>query len=1038
MVQRKYSNIIFCFLIIVNLTSINVLTDAQSDIASNDSILPSKISSEAEIDSFVIESYENPGIFPNQPQLLYTPIDSHNGAGNDFSIIDELSVSHETSITLDLGNSLQDSFTIQQPASFNDDYLQYNMTVTPTQDDYEIHAAAENKHQDLYSNVMVSQAFQISWDYGVFYSANINLELNGPTLGNDEIIIYVVSEDGLGEPNLADIRAYETNGPYNSSNLIPASTYGDYATYDFVNTTLDGEAILEEGTYFVVVEQTVADINGAEFDWLGKVGEDVNLPCYVYDGATWSKPGPAETRGLVVRLLPSDSNGNALQISDPSTINLYDGAVPITSFSQDIAGSGIHTLSSNTSVNIVMNNTYSFDRTILATSSYVVTNSSHLANTVDWTLSWSIGSLNLFNYTNPSRTQEIITSSDWHDTVFDLLVNGSVAISGVKSSLGYDFDLNPILSVGKYDSGDFVFTTSSPNYLLDLSLNSLSFDLGYWETDEVNATGYSGSAVTADIFVNDSSTEDVLTGSTNFTLYDPDGFIVPVKNDSLYPLLFYNDLSSYTLLETIQSAPGQFTANTMFDPSFDGTDKEGYWTAVAFWQNGTEIGFYSLQISVRKSTTASFMWETTDGGSWSNSSSITRINEETIRVQITYNNISDPFYSGEGTPITAAPVSYTTSWGTSGQLTYVGPFYEENITLDAEEGIHSIDLIATGTLLQEHIETIDINVLHTFDIDDLPDASPEFFNDDYSLIQFRVRDLTNGSITVVPDEMFFYLDDVLLTQFTDYNTTIQSDRISLYLYSSTADLNLAVDSYTIKIEVTKDDYVVEYGIDTATAEIPLEILPVPIEVQIIESDEEIYQNNVTSVTFVVVDTIHDVNITDADIEISFDITEASLVDIYEVDGIYTVTVRVLEPQETSIHIHITVTKAGYVSIIDFPSPEVTINIPGEPEGIPFYLFIIIGIFGSALILIPTIFLIRRKMDTEKRSEKALFSRIYGLYSSVLAITKLIAVHKATGLPVYEMDLGSEISLDPSLITGFLSAISSMGVELRGDRAGASM
>ncbi len=34
-----------------------------------------------------------------------------------------------------------------------------------------------------------------------------------------------------------------------------------------------------------------------------------------------------------------------------------------------------------------------------------------------------------------------------------------------------------------------------------------------------------------------------------------------------------------------------------------------------------------------------------------------------------------------------------------------------------------------------------------------------------------------------------------------------------------------------------------------------------------------------------------------------------------------------------------------------------------------------------------------------------------------------------------MDLGSEISLDPSLITGFLTAIASMGVELRDDKAG---
>ncbi len=1035
---RKQSIKLLNYLLIISFLATSLSSVSFTNISSERFSISNELNT-----NYISNLEENTNLaLPNPYQdsvLQYTPINSTSETGDSFTVNDELSVTHDVALSLNSGNSWENSFTIQPPTGgFTPDYLQYGLTLTATQDTYLVHEGLENKHAVLNSDhIRLAQAFQISWDYGVFYSAEINLETNGPTLGSDEIELYIVKEDGFGDPNLGDIRAYEVNGPYNSSNPIPGTSYNNYGVYYFQNTTLNGEAILEQGTYFVVIELTVVDDSNAEYDWLGKQGITSGYPYYVHDGFSWSYIND-ETRGLLVDLKPSYSNGTAMSFDDPSDISLVDNAIAITSLTQQIMGSGVHTLSSDTSVDIVMSNSYSFDRTILANSQYSVTNSTHLANTVDWTLTWSIGTLNLFTYTNPIRTQEIITPSDWHNTIFDLMVNDSTSIPGVKSSLGYDFNLNTILNGSKYDSGDFEFTTSSPNYLYDLNLNSLDFDLGYWETDDVNATGFNGSTVIADVYVKDSLMSDVLTGDLNFTLYDPDGQIVPVKNDSLYPNLIFNDVSTYTLLETTQDGAGHYNLITVFDPSFEGTDKEGFWTAVCVWQNGTEIGYYSLRISVSKSTTANFSWEVTEGGSWSSNSStsLTRINEESIRVLIEYNNISDPFFSGDGTPITAAPVSFTTSWGSSGLLTYNGSYYEGYINLNAEEGLQSIDLIATGNFLQEHFEIIDIYVLHAFDIQALPDTSFEaYYEDDFSDITFRVRDLKNASVPVIPDEMFFYLDDVLLTQFDDYDTTIESDRINLNLSINSSNLNLSSGYYTIKIEVTKSDFVVDYGVETATQEVDLEIKTVTTELQLLAADEAVYQNSVTTIKFLYVDTIHNINITGASVSVTFDITEASLVDIYEVDGLYTVTVRVLEPQETSIHIHISVSKAGYNPIVDYPSPEVAINIPGAPKGIPLYLYIIIGVFGLATILIPTILLIRRKLTKEKRMEKALFSRIYGLYESVLSITKLIAVHKITGLPVYEMDLGSEISLDPSLITGFLSAISSMGVELRGDRAG---
>ena len=152
-------------------------------------------------------------------------------------------------------------------------------------------------------------------------------------------------------------------------------------------------------------------------------------------------------------------------------------------------------------------------------------------------------------------------------------------------------------------------------------------------------------------------------------------------------------------------------------------------------------------------------------------------------------------------------------------------------------------------------------------------------------------------------------------------------------------------------------------------------------------------------------------------------------------GLYSVTVRIYEPQETSINIFLSIRRPGYEPISDQLIKSISIVAPGSEEGIPNYIYIIIGIFSLVAVVTPLTVVVRRKLDKERRAEKALFARIYGLYENVLSITKLIIVHKATGLPVYEMDLGSEISLDPSLITGFLTAIASMGVELRDDKAG---
>ncbi len=1037
--QNKYKKYIVCILVIINLASNYVLSDIhrRNPLGSDNSIYLDQITNPNDL--YEIYSVENPEIFPENPQLYYTPIDTQTGVGDNFSIRDELSVSHINNLILNSSNDWEESFNIQPPSDFSADYLQYDMTITSIQDSYAVYdGAVENKHARLDSgSIRVAQAFQIIWDYGVFYSAEINLVTTGPTLGNDEIELYVVKANGLGEPNLSDIRAVEVNGPYNSSNLIPPSSVGNYGYYDFLNTSKTGEAILEKGTYFIVIELTVVDDNNDEFDWLGKQIVTPGYPCYDHDGVSWNEISD-ETRGLLVELKHSYSNGTAQIITDPSNIVLEDNSVSVTSLTQQIIGSGIHTLISNDSVEITMNNTYIFDKAVLAKSNYVVSNSTHLAETVYWTLVWDISILNLLNYTNPARTQELLTPSDWNNQTFNLLVNDSISISGVKSTLGYNFNLNTILSGIEYASGNLTFTSTSSNYLYDLNLNTHIFNLGSWTTDGTYATGTNGSLVIADVFIKDLLSSDVLSGELNFTLYDPNGDIVPLKTDVPSNIIF-NDVTEYTILQLSQEFPGQYSINTVFDPSIDGSDSEGFWTVVCYWKNGTEIGFYSERISVRKSTTASFSWEETVGGSMISNSSIIieRINLQGIIAQIQYNNISDPFFTGEGTPIISAPVAYNTSWGTSGLLNYVGPYYELDIPINVLSGDYSITLTATGLLLETHSITFNLKVYHTFEISPNSYNYNSYYNDAESIIPFTVEDLSNETDNpIIPDEMYFYLDDVLLVETLEYGVREFSgtNDMQLELYSNSLGLDLVVGSYTIRISVSKLGFFVDYEQENATTQVTLNIQETPTLIEIISSEDELYYGNETTIAFIYVDTIHSQNISGAEFDVSFDVQDAELITKYENDGTYYIVFRIHEPQETTVNVFINISKDGYVSQIDIAIKSISILNPVEGE-IPPILFVVIGIFGAAIIITPMVYFIRRKMNKDKRAEKTLFTRIYGLYESVLSITKIIIVHKVTGLPVYEMDLGSEITLDPSLITGFLSAISSMGVELRGDKAG---
>jgi len=93
---------------------------------------------------------------------------------------------------------------------------------------------------------------------------------------------------------------------------------------------------------------------------------------------------------------------------------------------------------------------------------------------------------------------------------------------------------------------------------------------------------------------------------------------------------------------------------------------------------------------------------------------------------------------------------------------------------------------------------------------------------------------------------------------------------------------------------------------------------------------------------------------------------------------------------------------------------------------------------AALFISLTIYfaVIRPRRQRKKAKKKGYLDKISKILISVISLRKVIVVHNETGLPVYEWDLGGEITVDSSLVSGFLQAVSGMGGEISGGEAGA--
>ncbi|MBY9001857.1 MAG: hypothetical protein KGD64_13140, partial [Candidatus Heimdallarchaeota archaeon] len=103
----------------------------------------------------------------------------------------------------------------------------------------------------------------------------------------------------------------------------------------------------------------------------------------------------------------------------------------------------------------------------------------------------------------------------------------------------------------------------------------------------------------------------------------------------------------------------------------------------------------------------------------------------------------------------------------------------------------------------------------------------------------------------------------------------------------------------------------------------------------------------------------------------------------------------------------------------------------------FTVYMIVGLALTAILFISlTVYFaaIRPRRQRKSASKKRYLDKISKILTSVLSLRKVIVVHNETGLPLYEWDLGGAMTVDSSLVSGFLQAVSGMGGEISGGEA----
>ncbi len=378
---RKFKNVIGCLLLFYilgmsMLTPTSAYNLVNGNNPANDNLLLSNL--EKEIITTII-SEENSDftsridikkdVRQEESGSPYYSVSQTSGASNSFSAQDVLSVNQYSVLNLtnfsDTGK-INNSYSITNIADYTNDSLNYGITELKSIDDnYTVEDEFDGKETfDKDEYYTFAQAFDVVWDYAIFYGSKLYLtydEGSTNSLEEYELSLHLVSENSVdGEPNMSNIISNCTLNPFSESNKY----VDEFQFFDFTDVRLT------KGTYYIVANLSQIDTGDdalRHFQW----AKNDHSSDGVDDGKTllrstlfpgmWSSPTGYDL-DLINYLYPVDSNNDSIIFTGTDEIDLKDNSINVTTTTSYINTTGIHELSANTSVQITFNNSYVFSK----------------------------------------------------------------------------------------------------------------------------------------------------------------------------------------------------------------------------------------------------------------------------------------------------------------------------------------------------------------------------------------------------------------------------------------------------------------------------------------------------------------------------------------------------------------------------------------------------------------------------------------------------------------------------------------------------